>query len=295
MFLVAGIRMDIEFLGTGGAVTIPRAGCHCSVCEEARSKGVPFKRSGPGLFIRDLSLLIDTSEDIAMQLNRAGIDRILYCLYSHWHPDHTMGCRIFEMMNADRHGWPRKPKCTDVFLPEQVAEDAEHHLGFADHLRYMEQSGWIRAAVIADGARIEIGGTVITPIRLAEDYAYAFLLEQRGKKVFIAADELHGYEPDARLAGIDLAIVPSGIFEFHPLTHERLIEPEAPELKDKATFAETLTIIRKLQTKRCYLTHIEEVDRLSHDELCHIAQFVSDMNPHLPTIRIAYDGLRVFV
>ncbi|RYL94395.1 hypothetical protein EWI07_06120 [Sporolactobacillus sp. THM7-4] len=285
--------MDIEFLGTAGAIPIPRTGCHCPVCEEARVKGVPFRRSGPGIFIRDLSLLIDTSEDAAMQLDRAGIDHVKACLYSHWHPDHTMGCRIFEIMNADSANWPRNPSRTDVYLPEQVAEDAKQHLGLDDHLRYMEEKGWIRMIVIKNGFSIEMNGWTIKPIRLAEPFAYAFLFEMKGKRVLIAPDELHHFIPDETLSGIDLAILPVGLFEFHPLTRERLIPVEIPELKTEATFNDTLSIIRRLKPKRCYLTHIKETDRLSHEELKNIAQFVSDTDPRLPDLKIAYDGLRL--
>jgi phosphoribosyl 1,2-cyclic phosphate phosphodiesterase len=85
--------MRIEFLGTGGAGTTPRPLCDCRVCVEARTKGVPYSRSGPSVFVHGPDLLIDTPEEIKSQLNRSQVTRVAAVTYSHWHPDHTAGRR----------------------------------------------------------------------------------------------------------------------------------------------------------------------------------------------------------
>ena len=68
--------MQIEILGSGGAVTTPKPLCECRICMEAREKGIPYSRSGPSVFIHGPNLLIDTPEDIFLQLNRAEIKKI---------------------------------------------------------------------------------------------------------------------------------------------------------------------------------------------------------------------------
>lgn len=83
--------MKIEFLGTAGPMSIPRPLCQCQLCQQARDKGVPYSRSGPGLFLHGPNLLFDTSEDIHFQINRSRITEINGVFYSHWHPDHVMG------------------------------------------------------------------------------------------------------------------------------------------------------------------------------------------------------------
>ena len=65
--------MRIEFLGTAGAVGLPRPTCACRICAEARARGVPYSRNGPALFVHGPDLLIDTPEDIVQSLNRANI------------------------------------------------------------------------------------------------------------------------------------------------------------------------------------------------------------------------------
>src|SRR6185369_13565263 len=95
----------VEILGSGGATTSPRPGCACRVCVEAREKGVPYARTGPSVFVHGPNVVIDTPEEAKYQLDRAGITDIRACFYSHWHPDHTLGRRVWETRNGDFRGW----------------------------------------------------------------------------------------------------------------------------------------------------------------------------------------------
>src|SRR5215216_4905068 len=118
--------MQVEVLGSGGAVTTPRPHCSCAVCVEARMKGIPYERTGPSVFVHGPDVLIDTPEESKLQLDRSRITRINAALYSHWHPDHTAGRRVWETRNYDFRGWPREAKsveCTTVYLPERVGAD----------------------------------------------------------------------------------------------------------------------------------------------------------------------------
>lgn len=93
--------MKAIVLGSGGCTPIPRPGCTCPVCEEARHKGIPFARGGPSFFLENINALFDTPEDILHQLNRERIQKVDYIFYTHWHPDHTMGMRVVEQMYMD--------------------------------------------------------------------------------------------------------------------------------------------------------------------------------------------------
>ncbi len=65
--------MKFIILGSGGCVCTPKPLCQCNVCVEARKKGYPYKRCGCSLFLKDISLLVDTPEDIAIAINNADI------------------------------------------------------------------------------------------------------------------------------------------------------------------------------------------------------------------------------
>lgn len=284
--------MRIEFLGTGGAVPPPRPGCACRICAQAREKGVPHSRGGPSLFVHGPDLLVDTPEDIRQLLNRSRVGRIGGCLYSHWHPDHTMGLRIWESLNGDWFNWPDRPARTRIFFPRQVAVDIGAKLGTWSHFEYLAKNGLIEIVELMDGERFCLNGVEISPFRLAEEYVYALLLEGEGKRVLVAPDELLGWTPGEDLGRLDLAVLPMGVAEFNPLTGERHIAAEHPVLKSEATFRQTLEVVRRLDAARVVLTHIEEPDQLSHEDLLSVAERLGEEGLD---VAFAYDTLVVEV
>jgi phosphoribosyl 1,2-cyclic phosphate phosphodiesterase len=284
--------MKIEFLGTGGATTIPRPLCQCRVCKEAREKGVPYSRMGPSLFVHGPNMLFDTPEEIVYQIERSSISTIEGVIYSHWHPDHVMGRRVLESLNADWCGWPSKPSQTDVYVPEKVAADFRTWLGTWDHLQYFKQQRFIQLYELKDGEKIHKNGVHIRPFRLAEDYVYAFELTEGDKRVLIAMDELNGWMPPNELQEVDVAVLPIGLFDVHPLTNERLIPADHPVLNMECTFEETVAIIEQLRPKKVVLTHHEEMNGLSHDELQTVAKRLQKDDL---AVEIAYDTMMVEV
>ncbi|HEV2127749.1 MAG TPA: MBL fold metallo-hydrolase [Thermomicrobiales bacterium] len=284
--------MLIEILGSGGADPAPRPGCHCPTCEVARERGIPYARTGPSTFVHGANILFDTPEETRGQLNRAGIDRVTACFYSHWHPDHVMGRRVFELLNWDVYGWPPRLHVTDVYLPEQVAVDFEAHLGGAEHFSYLEQIGVVRVHEVRDGTSVTVEGVTVTPIRLAESYVYAFFVEHAGTRVLIAPDELVGWSPPAWLEGLDLAVLPMGICEHDPFTGERKVHEDHPILQLEMTFPETIEVVRGLRPTRAVLTHIEEADDPGPDILNQLAAMHQEGS--LP-ITFAHDTMRIEV
>lgn len=282
--------LEIEIVGSGGALPTPRPGCHCSVCDQAREKGAPYARGGPAVFIHGANVLFDTPEEIREQLNRCCIERVDACFYSHWHPDHVMGRRVFESLNHDAGHWPPEHRVTDIYLPQQVAADSRATLGTWNHLSYMEEMGILRVHELADGDCLSLGDITVTPFRLAEDYVYAFVVEKAGVRALIAADELYGWSPPPALEGVDLAILPMGICEHDPFTGERRIAEAHPVLKMEMTFPQTLDVIRALRPRQSVLSHIEEIDGLGHDDLERLAAMLH--RDGLP-IRFAHDAMRI--
>jgi phosphoribosyl 1,2-cyclic phosphate phosphodiesterase len=280
--------MEIEILGSGGALTTPIPACQCQLCRLAREQGGRNARTGPSVFIHDLQLLIDTPEESKLQLNRARIPRVTSCLYSHWHPDHTQGVRVFESLNSDWRNWPRQNRLTDVYLPQQVAADFRVFLGLHISLQYWQEMGVVKLHELQDGERITLGDWQILPLRLAEDYVYAFFLEGQGKRILIAMDELFAWEPPPWLAGLDLAILPKGLNEFHPLTGERHIPRENPVLEREATFEQALAIARQLAARQIVFSHIEETDQMAYEDYL---QLEAKLGAEGLPARFAYDGL----
>ena len=258
---------SVEILGSGGAVTIPRPGCTCRVCVEARAKGAPYARTGPSVFVHGPDVLIDTPEESKIQLNRSQVTRIAAGLYSHWHPDHTAGRRVWESRNFDFRSWPRRFETTPLYIPERVWADFEANYGLADQFRFMEKQGTVKVVQVVANEPFDVGDTRVTAVPLDAENAHAFLFERDGKRVLVAMDETHGWTPP-ELGSLDLAVLPVGVFELHPFTGERMIPEEfcKPPVS-KTRYAQALELVRALAPRQAVLSHVEEMDRLSHDEL----------------------------
>lgn len=283
--------LTVEVLGSGGAVRTPRPGCGCRLCRQARRLGVPWERTGPSLFLHGPDVLIDTPEESALQLNRAEIGPIAAGLYSHWHPDHTAGLRVYETRNWDFRNWPPRHLSTPIYLPANVARDFEVHLGLMEQLRYLEGKGLVSLHLL--DRPLHLQGWRITARPVAEEYVYLFLLEgdEDGRRVLIAMDELVGWTPPADLQGVDLAVLPTGVFEFDPESGRRRIPTGHPVLTHEATFRQTLQMVEALQPRRLLFLHIEEADQNSPQALERVAARLQSEKGW--DVTFAYDGFKL--
>lgn len=282
--------MRIEILGSGGASTVPRPGHHDRYNDEARAKGVPYQRRGPSVFIHEYNILFDTPEDINESLNRAGVDEVQACFYSHYHPDHVMGRRIFEQVNWNLRGGSNRS--TDIYVPEVVRQTMKKMLATWTHLEYLASLGLVKLRVIAPGDSVRIDDLTITPMPLAEEYVFAYLVEQAGTRAWIAMDELVGWSPDAKVANLDVAILPSGVCEFHPLNGERRIPADEPVLRTEMRLERTLECIREMAPKHAVLIHLDEPDGITYDDgLALSEKYQADGLP----VMFSWDGLMIEV
>lgn len=84
--------MNLIFLGTGPANPIPRHGCRCDACNDARAGGKSRRtRSAALLQVYDSTLLIDAGPDIAEQLSDENIKEINGVVLTHGHSDAAFG------------------------------------------------------------------------------------------------------------------------------------------------------------------------------------------------------------
>ena len=105
-------------------------------------------------------------------------------------------------------------------------------------------------------------------------------------------DELNGWSPPSEVKGCDLAVLPMGICEFDVFTGERVIHEEHPVLEVEATFEETLAIVAQLDAGRVVLSHVEEMDCNSYDDLLQVEQRLQAEGTN---ISFAWDGRTIDV
>ncbi len=289
--------MELIILGSGGSTPIPRPGCNCEVCVEAREKGVPYARSGASLFIPKIRLLIDTPEDIASQLNREGIDSIDYILYTHWHPDHTLGMRIVERMYMF---WLKKfvkgetpPKKVKICALEKVMKDLlairNKHGSF---FSFYEKLGLIETKELKNREPVKIESFYITPIEIKTGFneiSTVFFIEEGDKKAIYAPCDSKPFPDDKLLEGPDLLIV-GNVFPPGPLKGGITIPEDNVLRRELFSLDEILKLAEKLDAKRVVITHIEEEWGRSFDELKEIEL---ELKCAYVNVKFAYDGMRI--
>jgi phosphoribosyl 1,2-cyclic phosphate phosphodiesterase len=285
--------MQIEFLGTAGATPSPVPGVNDATNLKAQTIGVPYSRYGPCVYVHGPELMIDTSEETRLAMLRAGIEFIPHCIYSHWHPDHVLGCRVFEL-NRDWFGYPPHPRTTQVYLPQQVAKDAREQLGFYNSLMWYQRWRWVNVNEMRDGDTLTLNGACVTPLRLAQDLAYAFLIQQENKRALIVPDEVHGWQPPSEAHDVDVLVITTGLFACDPISGAQRWHPDHPILRFEPSFEDVLHIVEQIAPRRTCFTHLEVVNMPDDDALRVLARQLSALKKY-GEVTFAYDTLKVEV
>ena len=229
-----------------------------------------------------------------MELNRSNIECVNTALYTHWHPDHTAGVRVFEgnypLDSLLDPGLP--PRQTRVILPERVARTFAEHHALGAKLSFLEKFGLVRVEEVEELQKIDVEGWAVTPVPLAEEFAVAYLFESE-RRVFICADESYGFE-GVGLGPLDLAILPCGYFSHHPYNGDRIIADGHPVLHREIAYEETLDLIRRLDADRVVLVHLNHGLGLLPSEFSRLAADLQH-DGTLPIIEFAYDTMVVTV
>lgn len=236
--------MKFIILGSGGAIRIPKACCSCSVCTEARLKGFPYKRLGASLYMYESNILFDTPEDINEELNYHNIMSIDSIFYSHWHPDHTLGCRIIETIMSDM----QYKKTINVYMPEN---NINIEINSNSLFNYYHSEGYCN--VIKSNEPVSINSITIKKIKLLNNFVEAFLIVEGNKKVLYCPCHTMHLPYLEELHNLDLMILGKG--------YSSVLNQEWTNFQ-----RDTLRIIDEFKPKRVILTHIEEIDGIGYDE-----------------------------
>lgn len=285
--------MKLIILGSGGAATIPRPGCQCRVCVEARVKGLPYARSSASMYVTDVNVLFDTPEEISSQLNREGIKDVDYIFYSHWHPDHTLGLRVVEKMYKFWLGrsvrGDKRAKKVQVCALTKVMKDLEDKYGsFFDYYRELDL---IKTVSLKDKKPYIIDGYKITAFEVvgSDVASTVFLIEQGKKKVVYAPCDVKPFPENPRLREAGLLVL-GGTFPEGPL-RDGITIPKGNLLRNGLfSMQEALKLVKLLGVKKTVLTHLEEEWGRSYDDYKTTEKQYRKNNVHF-----AYDGMKINV
>lgn len=278
--------MKLKIIGSGGCVATPRPLCTCVVCSEARSKGRPYSRYGCSLFIEDISLLIDTPEDIVHAINNSDIKEINNVLFSHVDPDHTLGFRVFEQLRLNWLEVSTGKECKNpinVYAMEHVMSDMNTiQFKFGTYLDYYENTrNLIKRNIINES--VSIDNIKITCVKV--NHATVFVFEEYDKKVIYAPCDVKPFPSDNIFKNADTLIIGNTIVGDVFKEGIRLKE-DNPLRKELFSMEEVVNIKNQYNIKTVIITHIEEDWGKSYDDYIELESKYSSM-------KFAYDGMEI--
>lgn len=280
--------MEFVIIGSGGCVCTPKPLCHCSVCAEARAKGYPYARCGCSLYLKDIALLVDTPEDIAVAINNADLQSISAVLYSHWDPDHTMGMRIMEQLRLEwldffRDIRPQNP--VTVYAQPGVMEDLNAiRSRYGSLLDYYEHMGLIKRRAI--GRELRIGDVTVSFLSVPKRKAVTvFVFESAQKRLIYAPCDCVPFPDNPLLYDADVLIM-GNTFVGDVLKNGNVVTADHPIRKELHSFEDALGIRAKLRAKQLVITHIEEDWGKSLDDYRRLEK-------DYPQVRFAFDGMTI--
>ncbi len=213
-------------------------------------------------------MLFDTPEDIAHSLEREDIHHVSHLLYSHWHPDHTMGRRVLEQLNLNLR------KRTKTITEE-------------DHFEFFEKMGIVRIHEFGEGEAIKLGNVTVKAFRMTQPGLASYLVQQDGKRFVLALDEIKDWNPGSELMEPDVLVLETGWFE-HDKQGEQIIPTGHWIRQSEASFEETLELVQKINPRLAIATHIEELNGRSYADY-----FELEKKYEKYRLRFAFDGLRI--
>ena len=278
--------MEFTVLGSGGCAVIPKPCCTCRVCMEARTKGRPYARTGPALFLHDIDLLVDTPAEVTLQLNRCSIQKVEHLLLTHCDPDHVEGLRVVEQITLDHRTWENYPgRQILMSLPPDLEARLERVCSaYGPLVHYYRRQGYVRTRVFH--GKTVLGDVTVTavPVDRGDQTVYAYVFDKDGKKVVYAPCDIKPFpEDDPVVRGADLLFIQPGMFESG-LKHDFVYPQDHISRTTLYTFHETLELARRMEAKETVFVHLEEYWHRSYDDYL-------ELERRFPRIRFAVDGM----
>lgn len=281
-----------QFWGTSDAQGIPGAFCGCPVCEEARSKGVPFKRSR-SCFRLCREVMIDLGADAVSQSAKYGnLSELEHILISHTHEDHLNVHMLMELL----WGSPDRKTPLHYYLTDKAYDIVEcwrkEFWIIKGKVSKLEEQGLVVFHRLEFEKRTKIGNFYVTPFRgnhqgnMGEDAALYFIELPDGRNLFYGLDSGEFYPETLKALQnkyIDIFISESTRGKHPTINNQHMCLKQVRELIETLFSGGTLN-----EKSELYLTHINHVT--SHSEML---SEVERLKFPIKTV-VAYDGLKIF-
>lgn len=249
--------MKITFLGTGTSQGVPVIACHCGVCESNNSKDKRL-RSSVLLSYNNKNVVIDTGPDFRQQMLSAKVEHLDAVLFTHEHKDHVAGLDDVRAFNF------KQKMDMPLYASEQVERQLRQEFYYAfSNVKYpgVPQLKFHRI----ENECFKLFDETITPIEVMHYKLPVFGFRVADFTYITDASFISESEKD-KIRGSEVVVLNALRIEDH-ISH--------------FTLKEALELIKELQPKKAYLTHIS-----------HLLGKHDDVLKQLPAnVTLAYDGL----
>lgn len=276
--MIAGMALELIFLGSGTSAGVPMIGCDCAVCgsddprdtRDRPSVVVRYPRDKPpavDTLPEQTTVLVDASPDLRKQSIRHGLTAIDALVLTHSHADHVLGIDDLRRFNTVT-GLP-----LDLYAEPGVIQDLQRMFRYIFHSHSNVNSSYIAQLVpmpIGPQTPIAFGAANWQPIRLMHGRLpiLGYRIDWGGRSIAYCTD-CSTIPPESieQLAGVDVLVI-DGLREKHHPTH--------------LTLDQACEYAEQIGAPQTYLTHIAHYH--SHQEL--MGRLPDGVEP-------AYDGLTI--
>lgn len=255
------MSLKITFLGTGTSQGVPLIGCKCQVC---KSSSQHDKRLRSSVLVESANtrIVIDSGPDFRQQLLRERIQKLDAVVFTHEHKDHIAGLdevRAFNYLNKMR---------MPVYATERVQKALKREFAYIFSEERYPGIPEIDLYTI-DNDVFLIRDLVIEPINVMH-HQLPVKSFKINKFAYVTDANFIADTEKEKLKNLDVLVLNALRREEH-ISH--------------FTFKEAIDLVKELNPKKTYFTHI------SHQLGLH-----NDVNKELTSnIELSFDGLQVVV
>lgn len=251
--------MKITFLGTGTSQGVPVIACECEVCTSNNSKDQRL-RSSVMIETEGNTFVIDAGPDFRTQMLRAKVKHLDAVILTHAHKDHIAGLDDVRAFNFIQK------KAIDVYSREDVQTAIKNEFSYAFAVYKYPGVPEINLKTV-ENKEFEINQIKIIPIEVKHMELKIFGY-RIGNFTYITDCNYISDEEFEKIKGTEILVINALRMKKH-VSH--------------FTLDEAIDVIKKIQPKKAYLTHISHMMGL-HEEV----------ENELPSnIHLAYDGLTI--
>lgn len=253
--------MKVTFLGTGNSQGVPVLNSDHPVCF---SKDARDKRLRVSILMEweNYSFVVDCGPDFRYQMLRAGVRRIDGILFTHIHSDHTAG---IDDIRPYCFAQGPIPIYADISVIENLSRRFDYVFNMED--KYPGAPS-VKPHEI-ENKPFELGGKRIEPVEYFHGgvKVYGFKI---GGFAYITDIKIISDEEKQKLFGLEVLV---------------LSAVRRKEMHSHLNLEQSLTLIKELQPKKAYLTH-----------LSHHLGFHKELEKELPeNVFLAYDELEITI